>query len=236
MLVAVLAEKGGVGKTIIATNLAGMRAHGGGPVLLVNGDRQGSADLWGRYREETDLPRVECVSQYGPALGRFLETRVDRYADVVVDLGPRAGVEMTDSLRLADIAVIPVRPCAFDVYTMRLVDNLVREAREHNPGLRALALINQASTNHLSQEADQTRDVILGGCSGLEVAGSVVGQRVAFQRASSVGRTVSEFRQGNGPGGQGDGGSLQGGVRGRVQAGEPRACRLIQRIRKGNDQ
>ena len=100
---------------------------------------------------------------------------------------------MTDSLALADVAVIPVRPCAFDVYTMRLVDNLVLEAREHNPGLRALALINQASTNHLSQEASQTRDVILAGCSGLEVAETVVGNRVAFQRASSVGQTVSEF-------------------------------------------
>ena len=193
MIVAVLAEKGGVGKTVIATNLAGMRAQGGRPVLLLNGDRQGSADLWASYRENTDLPRVEYVSQYGPALGRFLETRVERFADVVVDLGPRAGVEMTDSLAVVDVAVIPVRPCAFDVYTMRLVDNLVMEALEHNPRLRALALINQASTNHLSQEAQQTRDVILAGCSGMEVAEAVVGNRVAFQRASSVGQTVSEF-------------------------------------------
>ena len=192
MIVAVLAEKGGVGKTIIVTNLAGMRAHAGS-VLLVNGDRQGSADVWARYRQNTELPRVECVSQYGPSMGRFLETRVDRYDDVVVDLGPRAGVEMTDSLRLADIAVIPVRPCAFDVYTMRLMDSLVLEAREKNPNLRALALINQASTNALSQEAEQTRGVILSSCGGLEVAGTAVGYRVAFQRASSVGQTVAEF-------------------------------------------
>ena len=193
MIVAVLAEKGGVGKTIIATNLAGMRANGDRSVLLLNGDRQGSADLWAKYRQGTDLPRVECVSQYGPALGRFLQTRVDRYADVVVDLGPRAGVEMIDTLKVADIAIIPVRPCAFDVYTMRLVDDLALEAHEQNPGLRALALINQASTNHRSQEAQQTRDVIHAGCSSLLVAESVVGYRVAFQRASSVGRTISEF-------------------------------------------
>ena len=193
MIVAVLAEKGGVGKTVIATNLAGMRAQDGGSALLVNADRQGSADLWARYRGGTDLPRVECVSQYGPALGRFLETRVDRYSDVVVDLGPRAGVEMTDALAVADVAVIPVRPCAFDLYTMRLVDNIVLEAREHNHGLRAIALINQASTNHLSQEADQTRDLILSSCSGMQVASTVVGNRVAFQRASSVGQTVTEF-------------------------------------------
>ena len=193
MIVAVLAEKGGVGKTIIATNLAGMRAHGKGRVLLVNGDRQGSADLWAGYRRETDLPGVDCVSQYGPALGRFLQTRVDRYADVIVDLGPRAGVEMADTLGLADVAIIPVRPCAFDMYTMRLVDDLAGDASEQNPGLRALALINQASTNHMSQEAGQARDLILAGCSVIGVAESVVGYRVAFQRASSVGQTVCEF-------------------------------------------
>ena len=68
------------------------------------------------------------------------------------------------------------RPCAFDVYNMRLVDNLVLEALDHNNGLRALALINQASTNHISQEAS-----------------TVVGERVAFQRTSSVGMTVAEF-------------------------------------------
>ena len=193
MIVTVLAEKGGVGKTVIASNLAGMRAQDGRSVILVNADRQGSADLWARYREGTDLPRVECVSQYGPALRRFLETRVSRYDDVVVDLGPRAGVEMTDALAIADVAVIPVRPCAFDVYTMRLVDNLVVEALGHNHGLKALALINQASTNHLSQEADQTRELILASCRGMQVASTVVGNRVAFQRASSMGQTVAEF-------------------------------------------
>ena len=118
---------------------------------------------------------------------------MDRYTDVVIDLGPRAGVEMSDALRLSHMAVIPVRPCAFDVYTMRLVDELVIEAREQNPGLSALALINQAPTNHMSQEARQTRDVIIAGCSGLAVADAVVGYRVAFQRASSVGCTISEF-------------------------------------------
>ena len=76
---------------------------------------------------------------------------------------------------------------------MRLVDNLVLEAQEHNHRLRALALINQASTNHLSQEADQTRELILARCSGMRVASTVVGSRVAFQRASSVGQTVAEF-------------------------------------------
>lgn len=60
-------------------------------------------------------------------------------------------------------------------------------------GLRAIALINQASTNHLSQEADQARELILASCRGMQVASTVVGNRIAFQRASAVGQTVAEF-------------------------------------------
>ena len=43
MIVAVLGEKGGTGKTTLATNLAGMRAAEGRDVLIIDADRQGSA-------------------------------------------------------------------------------------------------------------------------------------------------------------------------------------------------
>ena len=46
MIVTVLAEKGGTGKTMVATNLAGMRVGDGRRVLLVDADRQGSSEHW----------------------------------------------------------------------------------------------------------------------------------------------------------------------------------------------
>ncbi len=47
MILTVLAEKGGTGKTMAATNLAGMRAGRGRRVLLIDADRQGSSERWG---------------------------------------------------------------------------------------------------------------------------------------------------------------------------------------------
>ena len=47
MIVALLAEKGGTGKTALATNLAGMRSRNR-RVLLIDADRQGreASNLW----------------------------------------------------------------------------------------------------------------------------------------------------------------------------------------------
>ena len=47
MIVLVGGEKGGVGKTTLAVNLAAMRRRAGHDVLLVDADRQASANLWG---------------------------------------------------------------------------------------------------------------------------------------------------------------------------------------------
>jgi Mrp family chromosome partitioning ATPase len=46
MIVAILGEKGGTGKTTLAVNLAGLRATEGRDVLLLDADRQGSASYW----------------------------------------------------------------------------------------------------------------------------------------------------------------------------------------------
>ena len=52
-------EKGGTGKTTIATNLAALRAAAGYDVLLIDTDRQGTAAAWCQVRaEDPRLPRI----------------------------------------------------------------------------------------------------------------------------------------------------------------------------------
>jgi chromosome partitioning protein len=72
MIVAVLGEKGGTGKTTLATNLAGMRAAEGQgrDVLLIDADRQGSASYWTEKRggAHAHLPAVQSVQKFGEGL------------------------------------------------------------------------------------------------------------------------------------------------------------------------
>ena len=56
MIVAVISEKGGTGKTTIAIHLAGWRKAAGSDVMLVDGDRQGTATYWVEVRGGLGLP------------------------------------------------------------------------------------------------------------------------------------------------------------------------------------
>ena len=100
---------------------------------------------------------------------------------------------MEIALLMADCVVVPVRPTAADVWTMALVDSRIAAASRRNRGLRAWALINQVSPNPRHTAAAETREVLKSGCAFMNVAGPVLCDRVAFQRAYSEGRTVEEY-------------------------------------------
>jgi len=61
MIVLVGGEKGGVGKTTLAVNLAAMRARTGHDVLLVDADKQASANLWASIRNQKRSIRLSAV-------------------------------------------------------------------------------------------------------------------------------------------------------------------------------
>ncbi len=58
MVILIGGEKGGTGKTTIATNLAALRALAGHDVLLVDTDSQGSASYWASSRDEAGISHV----------------------------------------------------------------------------------------------------------------------------------------------------------------------------------
>jgi chromosome partitioning protein len=197
MIVAVLGEKGGTGKTTFATNLAGMRAAEGQgrDVLLIDADRQGSAGYWAEKRSvaHAQLPAVQSVQKFGEGLMRTVRDMARRYDDIVIDAGAGDSREVESALRVADIAIIPVQPAGLDVWTLGLIDDRVGEAQAANLALLAYVVLNRTSSNPKDRDADDAREAIAG-CQHLQLATGSICDRVAIKRAAPVGLTVMEYK------------------------------------------
>lgn len=195
MIVAVLGEKGGTGKTTLATNLAGMRATEGRDVLIIDADRQGSASYWAEKRSDThgDMPAVQSVQKFGEGLMRTVRDMERRYSDILIDAGAGDTREVESALRVAERVIIPVQPAGLDVWTLGLMDDRVGEALAVNQALTAYVVLNRASSNPKDNDADEAREAI-DGCAHLKLADAVICDRVAVKRAAPDGLTVIEYK------------------------------------------
>ena len=163
MIVLIGGEKGGTGKTTLATNLAALRALSGRDVLIVDTDKQGSASYWAASRDENGVrPRIACLQKFGKGLATELRDLSERYEDIIVDAGGRDSTELRAAMVAADRLFVPLQASQFDVWTLARMNELVGQAQSINNRLRAAIVINRASPNPAVREAEDLTDLLIG--------------------------------------------------------------------------
>jgi chromosome partitioning protein len=194
MIVLIGGEKGGTGKTTVATNLAAMRALSGRDVLLIDTDQQGSANYWAQNRDEASVnPRVACVQKFGKGLPVEVKDLAHRYQDIIIDAGGRDSVELRSAMVVANRAYIPIQPSQFDIWTLNRMDELIETAKSFNPDLQAWVIISRSSTNPSVHESDDTIE-IMGDFPNLGLAGVSIRDRIAYRKAAKDGMAVCELK------------------------------------------
>jgi chromosome partitioning protein len=182
-VIAVLNQKGGAGKTTIATHLARALQLEGADVLLVDSDPQGSARDWAAVREDQPVP---VVGLDRPTIERDLKS-IAQKDYVIIDGAPQAHDLAVSALKAAHFILIPVQPSPYDIWATSDLVDLVKQRMELTEWqLKAAFLISRAIRNtKLGQEVTEA----LTGYA-LPILAVRIMQRVIYPTTAAAGTTV----------------------------------------------
>ena len=190
MIVALLNQKGGVGKTTLALHLAGEWARRGQRVTLIDADPQGSSLDWSAERAREGLPRLfGIIGLARDTLHREVPEIARDHLHVVIDGPPRVAGLMRSAILAADVVLIPVQPSPFDGWASAEMLKLVEEARMFRPNLVARFVMNRAAARTVI--ARETAETL--GDHDPPLLKATVGQRVVFADAAQSGRLAFEL-------------------------------------------
>ena len=182
-VISVLNQKGGSGKTTIATHIARGLQLQGHSVLLIDSDKQGSARDWRAVDENNPVP---VIGLDRPTLDKDLKSVSDK-GFIVIDGSPQATNLAVSAIKASDFVLIPVQPSPYDVWaTSELVDLVKQRMEMTDGGLQSAFVVSRAITN--TNIGKEVATVLLD--YGLPVLNSKIVQRVTYANSASLGKTV----------------------------------------------
>jgi chromosome partitioning protein len=182
-IVAVIAEKGGVGKTTTALDLAVCATLKGQTAAILDIDPQATASKW-TDRRKAGTPWVvpTHAARLSAAIAQAQSQKVDM---LVIDTAPHSASDSVEAARRADIVLLPVEAHTFSLESLPKLADLLKLA--NNPP--AFCLVTKAPVQ--GSDARHAIDYIK--AQGFAVFPGVVHHRAAHRHAGNVGQTAAEY-------------------------------------------
>jgi chromosome partitioning protein len=181
--IAIISQKGGVGKTTLAIHLAAAAQDTGAVALIVDTDPQATASQWATWRKDTP---PEVIDSPPPRLAAKIRQAQEQGAQwIVIDTPPHADSAARAAVEVADFVLIPCRPSAFDLSAIETTAKLVQLLRK--PAY-VVFIAGPPNASRVYQEAGELVESY-----GTPPCPIQVPDRAAYRHASAEGRTVMEL-------------------------------------------
>jgi chromosome partitioning protein len=181
--VAFVSQKGGSGKSTIASSLAVAAHEMDETVCVIDMDPQGSLMNWARIRAADDIEVRASGAARLPALLAALERQGVTLA--LLDTPDAEGAASSAAMHVADLNIVPSRPSLFDLWASARTRAALEEI-----GANFVFLLTQCPA---AQQAARIQD----GVEALEEMGRLISPpilaRVEYQNAARLGRGVTEL-------------------------------------------
>jgi chromosome partitioning protein len=187
--VALVAQKGGAGKTTLAAHLAGELAAGGALVRCFDLDPQRSLTGWAaRGSGFLKAAVVPLEARTAERLRERVAAELERVAFVLLDVPPGLADAALLAALVADLALIPCGPSALDLAAARDALAVVLEARAQRGDGRPLAAFvpNRIGRSTSSRELPEALEAL-----GAPVLPGI-GARTVVADAALEGLTLAE--------------------------------------------
>jgi len=186
MIISFINQKGGVGKTTIAINVAAALAKQGYKTLLIDADKQGSSSTWASLREETPFQVVNLAREN---MAKDAISLAAEYDFTLIDAPPHAEAISRSCIIASDLVVMPIEPSGLSTWASDVTVQQVEQAREYKGALKCGFVVSRKIGKTVIGR--QVREMVEN--TGMRVFDADIENRVAFAESMTMGQTINEW-------------------------------------------
>jgi len=189
-IISIAHQKGGVGKSTIAFNLA-VELSKKYKVSVIDLDFQKSLTIFNEHRKENSLKPLEIFSfdNQNDLINFLKQSRNDI---VLIDLGGFDSDLNRTAILLADIVITPVSNSMIEIYGLENFKQILVDLKEIEPEIRSFVLLNNIDPR-ASKAITELQEYIQNNSNYFKLFQTIIRRRSDFIKAFELGKSVVEM-------------------------------------------